>query len=102
MKPKISVCRKRDHVYLKFMGNFNFTSSDQLLHALRKMVMSSLEYSHPGSKVLFTFKTHARVNLEKELAKTEIGRMDAGSRSPELAPLTPEKVKNCGSDSRWG
>ena len=97
MRPTISVRRKGDSVYLKFMGNFSFTSSDQLLHALKKMVLSSLEFSHPGSQVFFTFKTHARVNLEKEWDKT-----GAGAKPPVITPSTAAEVKKCTSDSGWG
>lgn len=63
MKPEITVCRKGDNVYLKLMGNFNLTSSSQLLHALKKVVMATLEYSTPDSEVSFTFSTHGKVNL---------------------------------------
>lgn len=66
MKPKISVRRKRDNVYLKLMGNFSTHSSGELLHALKKLVLASLEFSHPDSDVSFIFKTHAKVSLGKE------------------------------------
>jgi hypothetical protein len=59
----ISVRRKRDDVYLKLMGNFSNTSAYELLGVLKKVVMASLQFSSPGSAVLFTFKTQAKVNF---------------------------------------
>jgi hypothetical protein len=69
MRPKISVCRKGESVYLNFSGNFDGSSCEQLLRALKKMVQSSLEFSQPDSEICFTFKTHARVHLEQELGR---------------------------------
>lgn len=65
MGPMISVCRKGDSVYLTLEGSFNTDSFHQMLQALKRMVMSTLEFSPPDSKVAFTFKTHGKVNLEK-------------------------------------
>ncbi len=66
--PKISVCRKGDKVYLKLMGDISINSSEELLHAVKKMVQASLKFSTPGSKVSCTFKTQARVNFGKSPA----------------------------------
>jgi hypothetical protein len=83
MRSKISIRRKGDSVYLKFMGNFNLTSSEAILHALKKMVLSSLEFSNPASEVCFTFKTHARVIIDRELER--IGLTGHELKSPALA-----------------
>lgn len=66
MGPMISVCRKGDNVYLTLEGSFNNNSFQQMFQALKNMVMSSLEFAPPESKVAFTFKTHGKVNLEKK------------------------------------
>jgi hypothetical protein len=63
MEPKISVCRKGDNVYLKLMGSVGMQTSSDLLHAVKKMVLASLKYSTPGSKVFCSFKARATVNL---------------------------------------
>jgi hypothetical protein len=62
-RPKISVCRKGDKVYLKLMGDFSSNSFEELLHAVTKMVQASLKFSIPGSKVSCTFKTRAKVSF---------------------------------------
>jgi hypothetical protein len=67
--PKISVCRKGDNVYLKLMGDISQHSSEDLLHAVKKMVLSSLRFSSPGSQVSCTFKTQAKVSFGREPAK---------------------------------
>jgi hypothetical protein len=61
--PKISVCRKGDNVYLKLMGDISPHSSEELLHAVKKMVLASLRFSSPGSKVSCTFTTQAKVSF---------------------------------------
>ncbi len=63
MIPDITVCRKGEEVYLKLMGNFNTASSTELLRALKKLVMASLEFSPPDAKVSFTFTAHGKVDL---------------------------------------
>jgi hypothetical protein len=68
--PKISVCRKRDHVYLKLMGNCNPTSAYEILHAVERVVTASLKFASPGSKVFYTFRAHAKVRLGKKEAAT--------------------------------
>jgi hypothetical protein len=63
MGPEISVCRKGDRVYLKIMGEICLQTSDELLHAVRKMMLASLKFSIPGSTVSCTFQTKAKVKL---------------------------------------
>lgn len=65
MQAQISICRKRENLYLKLKGNFNETSSGELLHALQKLLVSSLQIASPEAQVLFTFQTHAKVDLPK-------------------------------------
>jgi len=69
MRPKISICRKRDNVYLKLMGNVNPASAHEILHAVEKVVTASLKFASPGSKVFFTFRAHAQVRLGKKEAE---------------------------------
>jgi hypothetical protein len=63
MGPKISVRRKGDNVYLKLMGDLSLNSSEELLHAVKKIMLASLRFSSPGTKVCCTFKTQAKVNF---------------------------------------
>jgi hypothetical protein len=65
MGPTISVYRKGDDVYLTLVGDFDNTSSQQILHTLRKLVLTSLKCAAPDSPVAFTFKTHGKVNFKK-------------------------------------
>jgi hypothetical protein len=65
MEPKISVRRKGDNVYLKLMEDVSLHSSEELLHAVKKMVQGSLKFCSPGSKVSCTFTTQAKVNIGK-------------------------------------
>jgi hypothetical protein len=65
---KISVRRKGDQVYLKLMGDFSLHSSEELLHAVRQMVLASLKFSSPGCKVSCTFKTQAKVSFGRRPA----------------------------------
>jgi hypothetical protein len=65
MQAQISICRKRENLYLKLQGNFNETSSGEILHALQKLLVSSLQISSPDAQVLFTFQTRAKVDLGK-------------------------------------
>jgi hypothetical protein len=64
MGPKISVRRKGDNVYLKLMGDVSTHSSEELLHAVKKIMLASLKFSSPGTKVSCTFKTQAKVNFD--------------------------------------
>jgi hypothetical protein len=65
MEPTISVCRKGDEVYLTLEGNFYDASSQLMLQAMRRMVMTMLKCTAPESPVAYTFKTHGKVNLKK-------------------------------------
>ena len=65
MTPTVSVCRKGDNLYLTLEGDFNQISSQQLLQALRKLVITSLKCCTADSPVAFTFKTHGKVNHKK-------------------------------------
>jgi hypothetical protein len=65
MKPTVSVCRKGEDLYLTLEGNFDQISSQQLLQALRKLVMTSLKCFAADSPVAFTFKTHGKVDPKK-------------------------------------
>ena len=65
MRPTVSVCRKGDNLYLTLEGNFDHISSQQLLQALRKLVMTSLKCFAADSPVGFTFKTHGKVDHKK-------------------------------------
>ena len=62
MKPTISVCRKGDDLYLTLEGDYSDISSQELLQALRKLVVTSLKCFAADSPVAFTFKTHGKVN----------------------------------------
>jgi hypothetical protein len=66
MGPTVSVCRKGDDLYLTLEGDFNHTSSQQLLQALRKLMMTSLKCVAPDSPVGFSFKTHSKVDCKKK------------------------------------
>ena len=65
MGPTVSVCRKGEDLYLTLEGDFNHISSQQLLQALRKLVMTSLKCFAPDSPAAFTFKTHGKVDPKK-------------------------------------
>ena len=65
MGPTVSVCRKGDDLYLTLEGAFNQTSSQQLLQALRKLVLTSLKCVAADAPVAFTFKTHSKVDCKK-------------------------------------
>jgi len=65
MRPTVSVCRKGENLYLTLEGDFNQISSQQLLQALRKLVMTSLKCFAADSPVAFTFKTHGKVDHSK-------------------------------------
>ncbi len=65
MGPTVSVCRKGDDLYLTLEGDFSQISSQQLLQAMRKLVMTSLKCFAADSPAAFTFKTHGKVNHKK-------------------------------------
>jgi hypothetical protein len=66
MEPQISICRKRENLYLKLKGNFNQASCEEILHTVKKLLITSLQISSPDTQVFFTFQTHAKVALAKE------------------------------------
>ncbi len=66
MGPKISVCRKRDEVYLKLMGSVSTGTAGELLSILENLVMASLKFSSPDFPVGFTFRTRTRVDLARK------------------------------------
>ncbi len=74
MAPKISICRKKDHVYLKLMGSFTPTSAAAILQALERVVRASFKFTSPDSQVYFTFRTQTKVNLVKPEAHPHPGR----------------------------
>jgi hypothetical protein len=65
MRPTVSVCRKGDDLYLTLEGDFNHISSQELLQALNKLVMTSLKCFAADSPVTFSFKTHGKVEQKK-------------------------------------
>jgi hypothetical protein len=65
MQPEISICRKRENVYLKLTGDLNETSPEELLEALKKLMSATLQITSPKAKVLFLFQTHAKVDWPK-------------------------------------
>jgi hypothetical protein len=65
VQPQISICRKRENLYLKLTGDFNESSSGDFFHAIKKLVLASLRISPPDAKVAFTFQTHGKVNFPK-------------------------------------
>jgi hypothetical protein len=65
MGPTVSVCRKGEDLYLTLEGDFNHISSQQLLQALKKLVVTSLKCFDADSPAAFTFKTHGKVDLKK-------------------------------------
>lgn len=66
MEPTVSVCRKGNDLYLSLEGDFNNTSSQEMIQALKNLVMTSLKCSAPDSQVGFTFKTRGKVNCKKQ------------------------------------
>lgn len=65
MTPTVSVCRKGDDLYLALEGDFDRISSQQLFQVLSKLVRISLKCYTADSPVVFSFKTHGKVNLKK-------------------------------------
>jgi len=67
MKPTVSVCRKGDDLYLTLEGDYSGISSQELLQALRKLVMTSLKCFATDSPVSFAFKTHGKVTPQHKV-----------------------------------
>jgi hypothetical protein len=91
----ISVCRKKDDVYLKLMGKFSNASAYELLRVMKKVMMAALKFSSPGATVLFTFRTHAKVDLGKRgglLANSQRDR--TGRPLPGKRTLSPKKSRD--------
>jgi hypothetical protein len=61
MAPELSICRKRDNLYIKLSGDLNQTSSEEILSAVKKLVSTALRIASPEDTVAFTFQTHAKV-----------------------------------------
>lgn len=75
MQPQLSICRKRENLYLKLAVNLNETSSEEILHAVKKLVLTSLQFSSPEAQVVFTFQTHARVGSHREKGNGDPGSL---------------------------
>jgi hypothetical protein len=67
MRPTVSVCRKGNDLYLTLEGDYSDISSQELLQALRKLVVTSLKCFATDSPVAFSFKTHGKVNTAQKL-----------------------------------
>lgn len=65
MQAQISICRKCENLYLKLQGNFNENSSGEIMQALQRLLISSLQASSAEGQVRFTFQTHAKVDLSR-------------------------------------
>jgi hypothetical protein len=65
MGPTVSICRKGEDLYLTLEGDFSQISSQQLLQALKKLVLTSLKCFAADSPVAFSFKTHGKIDLKK-------------------------------------
>jgi hypothetical protein len=65
MRPKVSIYRKGNDLYLTLEGDYDHISSQELFQALRKMVVTSLKCFSADSPVAFTFKTHGKVESGK-------------------------------------
>jgi hypothetical protein len=65
MQTQLSICRKRENLYLKLQGDFNETSCEEILRVVKRLVSTSLQISPPEAKVIFTFQTHAKVDLPR-------------------------------------
>lgn len=66
MQPQLSICRKRENLYLKLTGHLNEASSEEILHAVKRLVTTSLQFSSPEAQVVFTFQTHAKNGSPKD------------------------------------
>ena len=85
MRPTVSVCRKGDDLYLTLEGDFTHVSSQELLQALKRLVMTSLKCFAADSPVAFSFKTHGKVTPRRR----EV--MGKGRRAP-LAGWSPRRT----------
>ena len=65
VQPQISICRKRENLYLKLRGNFNRSDSKEILTAVQRLVDVSLQISSPNTQVIFTFQTHSKIESAK-------------------------------------
>jgi hypothetical protein len=54
------------------MGEICLQTSEELLHAVRKMMLASLKFSIPGSTVSCTFQTKAQVKVGKRGASAAL------------------------------
>jgi len=61
MASELSICRKRENLYIKLTGDFNQNSSEEILSAVKKLVITALQISSPEATVAFTFQTRAKV-----------------------------------------
>ncbi len=61
MEARISICRRRENLYLKLKGNFNRRDSEEILGAVRRLVGISLQGSSPNIQVFFTFQIDAKI-----------------------------------------
>lgn len=66
MQPQLSICRKRENLYLKLQGSLTEASLDEILGAMKGLVLTSLQFASPDSQVFFTFQTRARGASSKE------------------------------------
>jgi hypothetical protein len=65
VQPRISICRKRENLYLKLRGNFNRSDSEEVLGAVQRLVDVSLQSSSPNTQVFFIFQTHAKIGCSQ-------------------------------------
>jgi len=72
VEARISICRRREDLYLKLKGNFNQSDSEEILGAVRRLVGVSLQSSSPNTQVFFTFQIHAKIECSQ-------GKRRAGS-----------------------
>jgi len=88
MTPRISVCRKSEDIFLTIEGDFNHESFQEMLSAVRQLLMMSLKCAAPGSQLTYSFKTCGKVDLNKmALRQPEIQdhscRFEACGQAPE-------------------
>ena len=92
MVPKISVCRKGNDIFLTIEGGFTDESFQELLSAVRQLLLTSLKCATPGSQVTFSLKTRGKVDLEKmfhfrHMINGQPCRVDTCMDTPEGQPL---------------
>lgn len=61
----ISVNRKGEDLFFTMEGDFNDHSSQEVIDALKKLVMTLLKCAAPASQVVYTFKTRSKVDLKE-------------------------------------